>query len=247
VDDDVVQPAGPGPAVTGPGSAVVQGDDEDTPRGLLGSPNRLFALTDGVFAIAMTLLALDVRMPDDIRETVSSYGHAAPAFYGDFGVFIIAFVITSRFWLANHKMMSGLVTVDDGVLQRTITFLTGICSIPVVTAVLFRFGSIPQAVTFASLILALTTLLSARLGWYLSDPELRLSRVDPALRLPDLLRLVWNAAIFLLAIPIAYLLHALNPEPHGPVAYAMLSWLLLAGDAMFVRLVYWIRGKPCPI
>jgi uncharacterized membrane protein len=226
--------------------AIDQGDDEDGPRGL-NSPNRLFALTDGVFAIAMTLLALDVRMPDDVKETVSSYGGAAHAFYGDYGVFIIAFVITGRLWLVNHKMMSQLVTVDDGVLQRTISFLAGISSIPVATAILFRFGSIPQAVAFASLILALTTLLSARLGWYLSDPERGLSRVDPAMRLPNLLRLIWGAVIFLLAIPIAYLLYALTHAPHGHVAYAMLSWLLIAGDSTFVRLVYRIRGKPCPI
>jgi uncharacterized membrane protein len=226
--------------------AIDQGDDEDTPRGL-SSPNRLFALTDGVFAIAMTLLALDVRMPDDVQENVHSYADAAHAFYTDFGVFILAFVITSRFWVVNHKMMSRLVIVDDGVLARTISFLAGICSIPVVTAVLFRFGSIPQAVAFASLILSLTTLLSARLGWYLSDPKRKLSRVDPAMRVPNLLRLVWNAAIFLLAIPIAYLLYALNSGRDDHVAYATLSWLLLAGDAVFVRLVYRIRGKHCPI
>jgi uncharacterized membrane protein len=216
-----------------------------TDRAGLFTPHRLFGLTDGVFAIAMTLLALDVRIPDEgVPETVAGFGHAAHAFYGDFFVFIVAFAITGRFWMINHKMLARLKAVDEGVLNRSISFLAGISSIPVATAVLFRFGGVPQAVTFVSLLLALTALLSARLWWYLSAPERQLidPDPDPEARLIRLLHLLWSVPVYLLAIPVAYLLESLgsgSDDKH--VAFAMFTWLLLAGDGVFVRLVHRFR------
>jgi uncharacterized membrane protein len=213
-------------------------------EGLLSSPHRLFALVDGVFAIAMTLLALDVKVPDDVLDTSAGFNAAAGDFYGHFGVFIAAFVITSRFWLSNHKIMSRLKSVDGGVLLRTMSFLAGISSVPVATAVLFRFGSAPQAVAFVSLLLSATSLLAARLWWYMSDPNRQLSEVDPSTRLPVLLPSLWNSGVFLLAIPVAYLLQQIQSSPDDDlVAYSLLTWLLLAFDGVFVGLVLRLRGQ----
>ena len=212
-------------------------------EGLLSSPHRLFALVDGVFAIAMTLLALDVRIPDDVPESTRGFADAAPAFYGHFGVFFAAFVITSRFWLTNHRIMARLTKVSNGVLERTVLFLAGISSIPVATSVLFRFGSIPAAVTFVSVLLSITSLLGARLWWYLSDPKRQLSTVNPADRLPVMLASLWNSGVYLLAIPVAYLLQRAASGSHDHVAYAMLSWLLLAFDSFVAGQVLGLRAR----
>jgi uncharacterized membrane protein len=214
-----------------------------TDEAALSSPHRLFALADGVFAISMTLLALDVRIDNGVPETTAGFRSAAADFYGQFGVFFAAFMIASRFWLSNHRIMSHLDSVDNGVLQRTVLFLAGISSLPVATAVLFRFGSVPEAVAFAGGLLALTTLLSGRLWWYLSNPKRRLSRVDPATRLPFLVRLLVNVAIFLLAIPVAFLLPHVGRQSN--VSYALLIWLLLPFDGVFagfcMRVLGWAR------
>lgn len=224
------------------GTAETPADrDEIRSESGLSSPHRLFALADGVFAISMTLLALDVRIPDDVPETSAAFSDTARAFYGNFGVFILAFLITGRFWLVNHGIMARLHTVDKRVLGRTIMFLAGICSIPVATSVLFRFGSIPQAVSFAALLLAATSLSSARLWWYLSRPDRNLSNDDPATRLPVLLRALWTSGVFLLAIPVAYLLPHVGGGEH--VGYATLVWLLLLFDNPFARLVLRLRRR----
>ena len=207
----------------------------------LTSPHRLFGLADGVFAISMTLLALDIRIPDGVPSTSAAYSHASHAFYGNFGIFLLAFMIAGRFWLLNHHSMATLHTVDHGLLERTLSFLAGICSLPVATAVLFRFGSVPAAVSFASLLLAATSLLFARVTWYLTDPKRQLSDSDPKRRLPNLLGSLWNTSIFLLAIPAAYLLPS-RPN-HSHVAYAMLLWLLLLFDGAFGRAVMRLRER----
>src|SRR5689334_17505924 len=127
-------------------------------------------LVDGVFAISMTLLALDVRIPDEVDETAAGFAENAPHLLGRFLVFVVAFLITSRFWIVNHRQMATLHHVDSGVIQRTVLFLAGITSLPVATGVLFRFGGVPHAVAFAALVLAATAALSLRLWRYVSDP-----------------------------------------------------------------------------
>jgi uncharacterized membrane protein len=221
--------------VADPGPELRVEQDEIARESGLSSPHRLFALADGVFAISMTLLALDVRIPEDVPETVEAFNAAAGELYVNFGIFVLAFVITGRFWLRSHRMMADLHTVDGGVLERSISFLAGICSLPVATAVLFRFGSVPQAVAFASLLLAATSLLSGRLWWYLTRPDRKLSSTDPAARLPGLLAALWSTGVFLLAIPIAYLIAGV--AGHEQVAYSTLVWLLLLFDGVFTRVV----------
>lgn len=228
-------------AVSDPIGTAEADRDEIRRESGLSSPHRLFALADGVFAISMTLLALDVRIPDDVPETGAAFNAAAREFYGNFGVFILAFLITGRFWLSNHRIMARLHTVDRRVLEHTIVFLAGICSIPVATSVLFRFGSIPQAVTFAAVLLSATSLMSARLWWYLSRPDRNLSADDPATRLPVLLRALWTSGVFLLAVPVAYLLPHVNGQDHA--GKATLVWLLLLLDSPVARLVLRLRRR----
>jgi uncharacterized membrane protein len=186
------------------------------------SPVRLLALTDGVFAIAMTLLALDVRFPESVPETSAGFAGAAGAFFGRFGVFFVAFLITSRFWLTSHRHLARLRRTDDGVLRRSVLFLFGICSLPVATSVLFRFGGVPWAVAFAAGVLALTAALSARLWWYLSSPARDLADVPRGERDATLVRQVLVVVAYALAAPLAFVL------PDGRTGYATLVWALLA-------------------
>lgn len=201
-------------------------------KGLV-SPGRLFGLTDGIFAISITLLALDVRVPEAVGDGLEGFREGRSDLYGAFGVFLLAFWITSRFWLANHAAMSQVHHVDRGLLSRTVTFLFGICSLPVAASLLVRFGSAPEAISFACLVLALTWLLSARLWWYLSDPANGLSDDDPRTRLDRLVDNLFNAATFLLVIPVAYVLYALDISP----AWAMFTLVLLRFDRLVVRAV----------
>ena len=192
----------------------------DRRRGLY-APERLLMLVDGVFAISMTLLVLDVRIPEDVPDTAEAFGEALGPLLGRLGVFVAAFVITSRFWLVSHRQMSVLLAVDHGVAQRTILFLAGITSLPVATGVLFRFGDRPGAVAFAAAVLAVTGATSARLWWYVSSPRRPLAEVDEDTRRETMVRMILVVVVYLLAIPAAYLV------PRGAVAYVPLVWFVL--------------------
>ena len=78
------------------------------------TPGRLFGLTDGIFAISITLRALDVRVPDGLADGVEGFREGRGELYGRFGVFLLAFWIATRFWLSNHAAMAHVHHVDRG-------------------------------------------------------------------------------------------------------------------------------------
>jgi uncharacterized membrane protein len=195
-------------------------------------PERLLTLVDGVFAISMTLLALDVRIPDDVPDTSAGFHSNVGVLLGRLGVFVAAFVIASRFWLVHHRQMSALKAVDVRLIERTVLFLAAITSLPVATGVLFRFGDVPGAVTLASVVLAVTAALSARLWWYMSSPERGLADVDPDDRRRTMLRSLLVVVVYLLAIPLAY------SVPEEAVALTPLVWLVLAAVDPLTSRVY---------
>jgi uncharacterized membrane protein len=201
-------------------------------------PERLLTLVDGVFAISMTLLALDVRIPDNVPDSAAGFHANVGVLLGRLGVFVAAFVIASRFWLVHHRQMSALEAVDIGLIERTVLFLAAITSLPVATGVLFRFGDVPGAVTLAAAVLAVTAALSARLWWYMSSPGRGLAHIHLDERQRVLLRSILVVVVYLLAIPLAYAV------PAGAVALTPLVWLVLvAVDPLTARLYAWFARR----
>jgi uncharacterized membrane protein len=215
---------------------VTESEPDDSTRALdrnrgLYRPERLLTLVDGVFAISMTLLALDVRIPDDVPDTSAGFHANVGNLLGRLGVFVAAFVIASRFWLVHHRQMSALEAVDVGLIERTVLFLAAITSLPVATGVLFRFGDVPGGVTLAAVVLAVTAALSARLWWYMSSPRRGLAHIGVDERRRVLVRSLLVVVVYLLAIPVAY---AVRP---GLAYIAPLVWLVLAAvDPLAARL-----------
>ncbi len=207
-------------------------DTQEGDGGWTAEPGRLFALTDGVFAIAMTLLALDVKIDTKYSNTAAGFAAGRHELFRQYLVFMLAFFITGQFWLASHSMLRRLKRVDRGTLSRSIPFLFGICSVPVAATLLTRYASQVQALALAAGLLALTDLLHTRLFWYISEPSRGLSApIDPEDRFDALVNSLWSPLLFLLAIPLAVVLTAIWP---GNGSFATLLWFALGLDGAFV-------------
>jgi uncharacterized membrane protein len=226
------------------GSADDEGqaqDAEQDGRGWTTEPGRLFALTDGVFAIAMTLLALDVRIADNLPDTRAGFRAGFGDLAGQYGVFILAFFITAQFWMSNHEILRRLKRVDHKTLWYTVRFLAGICSLPVAATLLTRYASVLPALALAAGLLALVNLLHLVLFWYVTEPDRGLSApMDREDRFDGLLVLIWNPVLFLAAIPLAALLNALDSGKGG---YACFLWFGLRWTGAFVWLVRKVMGR----
>jgi uncharacterized membrane protein len=94
---------------------------------------RAIMLSDGVFAIAMTLMAFELRPPDNWDHTLNTL---LPAMIEPFKAFFWSFVATAAFWL-NHRRLFGTYRRADGPISIiNLLFLGEVVLIPVATRVL---------------------------------------------------------------------------------------------------------------
>ncbi len=93
-------------------------------------PGRLHALIDGVFAIALTLLVLDLPRPAHSAHLVHDLLHAWPSYVA----YLVSFITIGILWIEHHGMMSAVCGIDRRFLERTLAFLLFISIIPWPTA-----------------------------------------------------------------------------------------------------------------
>lgn len=85
------------------------------------SPERLNAVTDGLFAIILTLLVLELKVPDLARGD-----SVLAAMAEDWHVFVawaISFLAIARFWMVHHSITATLARVHTGTIALTFLFL----------------------------------------------------------------------------------------------------------------------------
>ncbi|MEV4414210.1 TMEM175 family protein [Catellatospora sp. NPDC049609] len=99
------------------------------------SLNRLMAFTDGVVAIALTLLVLPLA--DIARDAqTESLRDMVRAHAGDFAAFVMSFTVVSLFWMVHRRVFDNLADVGEGIMLLNSAWLLGVVFLPVPTAVL---------------------------------------------------------------------------------------------------------------
>lgn len=137
-------------------------------------PGRLHALIDGVFAIAVTLLVLDLPRPEESERLAHDLLHQWPTY----AAYLVSFITIGILWIEHHGMMSAVERINRRFLERTLVFLLFISLIPWPTAVAADYIQSGEgqartaAVLYASIMLLMG--LSFAAGWrYLRQhPEL---------------------------------------------------------------------------
>jgi uncharacterized membrane protein len=128
---------------------------------------RLVFFSDAVFAIAITLLALDLKSP---QEGPGSFALASllPNAIG----FALSFFVVGRYWLAHHELFEGLVTYDGRLLSMNLYFLGGIAFLPFPTSVVAIAKPDSGPVIFYTLSMAAVGLLLITLALVARRPAL---------------------------------------------------------------------------
>lgn len=195
------------PAVDGSPSVV-----EDNSLG------RLFALADGVFAIAATLLALDLKVPDLDLGTDAALRDALSENRAAYLSFLLTFYVIAMYWVRHRRLMRSVVTNHPVLVRDTLFLLLIISAMPFFTALLGSYGSKPTALALYGAANALATLTLIVLHHDIK--RLGLADDDDGDE-PDHAYRPWNIwlnfAIFALCIPGSYLLGR-----HGPYLLMLL-------------------------
>lgn len=100
------------------------------------SKHRIEALVDGIFAVAMTLLVIDLRLPEHLHAANDAELRAALVdLLPNFNSWVVSFVVLAIFWVASHRLYSHLRHVDGALLWSTILMLGGASLLPFASAV----------------------------------------------------------------------------------------------------------------
>jgi uncharacterized membrane protein len=157
------------------------------------------SFNDAVFAIAMTLLVVSIRVPSG--TSAETLGRALRGLGSSFTSYGISFIVIGLYWLAFHRQLHYLERFDGTILVIDLLFLMSVAFLPFPTLLLNRyFGSI--SVIFYASSMAASGLLLGVLWIYparrrlLKNPDARLNRYFTV-------RALYPPMIFLLSIPIA--------------------------------------------
>jgi uncharacterized membrane protein len=104
----------------------------------LVSKDRMLALTDGVVAIAMTLLVLDIKLPEGLRG--AELRRALDEVQSQAGAFLLSAVVITLFWRAHHAALRNAGPIDSYLFWLNVTFLVLVSLIPFPTQVLEAYG-----------------------------------------------------------------------------------------------------------
>lgn len=110
---------------------------------------RLEALTDGVFAIAMTILVLDLRLPHGISN-VSLLHELIPSIFLKLFVFIMSFVILGTLWIAMNFQLGFIESINRYYFWTHILYLMIISVVPFSATLVTAYPDTTSSVAFFS-------------------------------------------------------------------------------------------------
>ena len=94
--------------------------------------SRVEAFSDGVFAIAITLLVLTIAQPTNYRELTNQLGSRWPSL----AAFVVSFAIIGIMWLNHHSLFTHFERIDRGLFYLNMLLLLTITFLPYPTGVL---------------------------------------------------------------------------------------------------------------
>lgn len=101
------------------------------------SKARTEAFSDGVIAVAITLLALDLHVPDPAGA--GSLAHRLGEQWPNYAAYVISFLTIGIIWINHHAMLRRVVRVDHSVLVLNVLLLMTIGVLPFSTALMAQY------------------------------------------------------------------------------------------------------------
>jgi uncharacterized membrane protein len=179
--------------------------------------DRLVIFTDGVMAVAITVLVLDLKIPDGL--TPEGFNAALGSLWHRFLCYALSFVVIGALWVAHHSQFAHIRRANPLLLWLNLLFLMMVALIPFVTSLMSDYGG-PLPTVLYALVLMASCLMLATAWWYAGrTPGLMAEGVPAELRRTGVLTPLLVAAVFAVSIAISFV--------WGPSA-AQWSWLAAA-------------------
>jgi uncharacterized membrane protein len=177
---------------------------------------RLILFSDAVFAIAITLLIIEIRVPEIEKEQVSNkalldaLGHLIPKFVG----FIVSFMLIGLYWSVHHRMFGFVTNYNARLRFLNLLFLFFIVLMPFSTGFYSEYSGpemfkkeLKVPMTFYVLNFCAAGFVNYSMWRYITNPKHKLTEppIDPIVATYAKTRALMVPMIFLAMLPVAYL------------------------------------------
>lgn len=155
---------------------------QEKQAGVAGN-ERIVAFSDGVFAIVITLLVLEVRVPEIASDLVAEeLPHALVDLWPKILSHVLSFAVLGVYWVGHHTMFMYIKRHDRVLLWLNILFLLFVSSMPFPTGLLGQYSDQQIALVIYCAVLILVGLAAIALWWYATrDRRLVDEDIDPTL------------------------------------------------------------------
>jgi uncharacterized membrane protein len=161
--------------------------------------SRIVAFSDGVFSIAITLLVLELKLPQHLAD--DRIWHALGEQREQFLAYAISFAVIARFWLVHHSFFSEVKAFDTRLIALNMLYLAFVVLIPFSSQVLGEYGGTLPAVVVYSANLTGVVLVAQFMAW--DARRGGMAKSDAQTERESVIRSLFIATVFLLSIVVA--------------------------------------------
>ena len=182
------------------------------------SPDRLEAFSDGVIAVIITIMVLELHVPGKEVSNLDGLRALLPLLL----VYLLSFVQTGIYWVNHHYLVDDLDHVTHGILWSNLAFLFCLSLIPFATTWVGNRGISPFAVSLYAITCALPAV-----AWIILSTAICRTTRQPLAGSP--VKQAFSTALYLGAVPVSYW----SPNTAlGMIALVAVLWLVPPGKVV---------------
>jgi uncharacterized membrane protein len=165
--------------------------------------SRIRAFTDGVMAVAITLLVLNIEVPDLPTGSEGRLDEELVDLLPSLGAYALSFALVGRYWVVHHRMFEDLRSFDGTLMALNLLFLALIGLVPFASNLVDRYDEEPIAAAVFAGTLGLAAMVNTIMVRYIRRRGFA-PAAEEANRVGGMVSLA-IAVAFLLSIPAAFL------------------------------------------
>ncbi|MCF6128128.1 TMEM175 family protein [Flavobacterium sp. AS60] len=181
---------------------------------------RILLFSDAVFAIAITLMIIEIKPPhlehgSTFWQGFSAFLKLSPIIMGT----VLSFYLVGLFWYRHHDLMKHLVNCDGKFLALNLSLLLAVAFIPFSTAFVFENEPSPFPLLIYNMNYAIASLLYYKLCSYAFNPNHNLASSDVSVEVSKMKReTIYSLGVYTLTTILAFF------TPLAPIGYAAFAF-----------------------
>lgn len=197
--------------------------------------DRVVFFSDAVFAIALTLAAVEIGLPEIEGDPTSpaAMWDAFVAKGGVIGGFVVAFIWVAIYWRANQRFTMTLRGMDGAYIRGVLVFLALVAFLPVPAAALGEYWTNPLAVVLWALYASAVSGMEVVLLLIADRRGLFVAPLSPAFRRRAVVGSLTPLVAFLTSIPLAFV-----------ATWLAIAWWFAVAMALGYAVSRWMVADP---